>query len=377
MRRFLLFLSITGLLFACACTYGPADAPSEMAAAVVLDHDGAALEIVEYELDHDTPLDLSGQDAGVILDEPCDPIDEPDPMDAETYFGFSPWEFNEVVIEDIGTPCSPYCSDFQGAAAVGGDAHLYGFSLNDLDASPTDMGLYVGGDLTFTGALTHGGAEVAGEILLPGTSVDGSVVGGGDLDGSGTIGGDATLAGELIPQYALTVGGTVTEYEPFVETVDLHVLGVYFQTASSTVAAKARTLTATQVWGEIRIEAVQGMNVVEIDAQDLDDAWGIRISGPTDASLYIDVPDATATLDSLVWTYDGDLGPERTLLNYGAATDLQLSGGNHDVNILAPNAQVRFESGLVTGNLIAGELLGCGQVNLGGFEGDPWDDKKL
>jgi hypothetical protein len=42
-----------------------------------------------------------------------------------------------------------------------------------------------------------------------------------------------------------------------------------------------------------------------------------------------------------------------------------------------PRVEVRYASGLVTGNLIAGRLLGCGQVNLGGFEADPWDDKKL
>jgi choice-of-anchor A domain-containing protein len=373
MRRFLLLLQTFALLFACACTQGLTDVPAGVDAAVGFHHGAVTFEGIDYELAEDE-LDLSGHDAGVM---PDNVYEEPDPMDAETFFGFSPWEFNVVVLEDLGTSCSPYCSDFQGAAAVGGDVYLSGFSLNDLDAAPADMGLYAGGDVTFTGALSHGGMEVTGEILLPGTSVDGSVFGGGDMDGSGTVGGDVTLAGDLIPMYSLTVGGTLTEYEPFVSTLDLHVLGVYFQTASSTVAGKTPTLTATDAWGEIRIEAVQGMNVVEIDAQTLNDAWGIRIDGPADASLYIDVPDATASLDSLVWAYDGDLGPERTLLNYGAATDLQLSGGNHLVNILAPNAEVRFASGLVTGNLIAGRLLGCGQVNLGGFEGDPWDDKKL
>lgn len=395
MSRFPLLLLMGMVALSGACTYGDLDpdgstdspgggdgvAPGDDDA----DHDDAADAVVAPldgydDLGGDGGLPLTGEEQFLqadVEDPEEDPEEDPDPTDAENFFGFSPWEFGVVVIEDMGQPCAPYCSDFQGGAAVGGDVWVSGFSLNDLDAAPNDVALYAGGDVSFTGAVSHGGLEVAGDILLPGTSVAGSVTGGGDLDGSGTIGGDVTLAGTKIPGYPLTVGGTLTENAPFAPTVDLYVLGIYFRTVASVVSWKMPTLVATEQWGEIHVDAVQGMNVVEIDAQTLNDAWGIRITGPADASVYIDVLGTTASLDSLVWTYDGVLGPERTLLNYGAATELELSGGDHQVNILAPNALVRFPHGLVTGNLIAGELQGCGQVNLGGFEGDPWEDKTL
>ncbi len=389
MPRFSLLLLTCGTLLFIACTYddgGPeeggtvADPGADYAPfADDDDDDGAAMGAdATFDL-----LDGSGDGGGALFDghetdydEPVEPEDDPDPGGPEDFFGFRPWELNVVVIEDMGEPCNPYCSDFQGAAAVGGDAYVSGFSINDLDASPTDMALYVGGELAFTGAVTHGGVEVAGDFDLAGASVDGSVVGGGDLDGSGHIGGDLTLAGESLAGYSISVSGAVTEFEPFVATLDHHVLGVYFRAASSVIAGKTPTTTAVDNWGLLEIEVEPGMNIIEIDAQTLDDAWGVHISGPADASAYIDVPDSSVTLGSLVWSFSGGVSGARTVLNFDAATELNLSGGDHQANFLAPNALVNFPSGLVTGNLIAGELQGCGQVNLGGFEGDPWEDKK-
>ena len=297
------------------------------------------------------------------------------PADPSAFFGFDPWDLNVVVIEQMGLPDEPYCSDFQGAAAVGGDAYVAGFSLNDL-GGPTDVSLYAGGSVEFTGSVSNGGMEVAGDILLPGASVAGDVVGGGDLDGTGFIDGDVTLAGVDLAGYPLTISGTLTEGVPFTPTLDLLVLTTYFETVSSIIGNKAATVTASDSWGEIVIEVVSGANFVDLGAQELDDAWGVRVEGPADASLYINVADATATLDSLVWAYDGGVEAGQILLNYHAATDLDLSGGDHQVNIMAPGALVTFSAGLVSGNLVAGNLQGCGQVNLGGFEPDPWKDAK-
>lgn len=299
------------------------------------------------------------------------------PVDPETYFGFHPMALNVIVLGDMGSALDPYSSDFQGAAAVAGDVYTSSFSLNDLDLAPDGISLYAGGAVDFTGAVEHGGIDAAGDIVLDAASVAGDVVGGGDLDGSGLVTGDATVAGQFLPGLALTVQGTVNENAPYTPALDLPVLAVYMQTFSSVVESKAPTTTAIEQWGEIIVEASSGMNVVEIAAGDLDAAWGIRIDGPPDARVYINVPDATATLDSLVWTYTGGVTAHETLLNYGDATQLTLMGGNHEVNILAPHAATEFPIGLLTGNLVVASLIGGGQVNDGGFCCNPWDDKYL
>lgn len=299
------------------------------------------------------------------------------PVDPEVHFGFHPMALNVIVLGDMGTAADPYSSDFQGAAAVAGDVYTSSFSLNDLDLAPAGISLYAGGLVDFTGAVEHGGIDAAGDIVLDAASVDGDVVGGGDLDGSGLVTGDAAVAGQFLAGLPLTVLGTVTEGVPYAPALDLPVLAVYMQTFSSVVAAKAPTTTATEQWGELVIEAVSGMNVVEIAAADLDAAWGVRIDGPSDARVYIDVPDATASLDSLVWTYTGGVSAHEALLNYGSATQLTLMGGNHEINILAPFADAEFPVGLLTGNLVVASLIGGGQVNDGGFCCNPWDDKYL
>jgi choice-of-anchor A domain-containing protein len=321
-------------------------------------------------------VDMIGAEM-VPMDAPEIEIPDVGPVDPEDYFGFHPMELNVIVIGDLGEAKAPYCSDFQGAAAIGGDAHFGGFSLNALDASPTDVALWVGGELRFSGSVAYGDIETEGDMDLYGIWVGDNLWGGADLEGNGSIGGDATLAGLNDGGLDLTIAGTVTEGAAFTPTLDLYVLGAYMEAFSSVTASKVVTTTASESYGEITIDVVSGMNVVEIDAQDLDDAWGVTVDGPADASLYINVGNTTATLDSMVWNYTGGVAAENALLNYHAATDIELTGGNHAINILAPLAVVNFANGLVTGNLVALELYGCGQVNLGYFCCNPWDDKKV
>ena len=321
-------------------------------------------------------VDMIGAEM-VPADAPEIEIPDVGPVDPEDYFGFHPMELNVIVIGDVGEPKAPYCSDFQGAAAVGGDAHFGGFSLNALDSSPTDVALWVGGDLRFSGSVAYGDIETAGDMDLYGIWVGDDVFGGASLEGNGSIGGDVTVAGLNNGGLDLTVAGTISEGAAFTPTLDLYVLGAYMEAFSSVTSHKAATATVSESYGELRIDAVSGMNVVEIDGQDLDDAWGVTIDGPADASVYINVPDTTVAFDSLVWNYTGGVSGENALLNLYAATELDLSGGDHWINILAPLAVVNFSSGLVTGNLVALELYGCGQVNQGHFCCNPWDDKKV
>ena len=284
----------------------------------------------------------------------------------------NPWDLNVYSLGNIGTPSSKYSSDFQGVAGAGGSTYFAGFSLHDVaSAGPgTPFSLYAGGAVEITGAINNGGIEAAGDVSILGASVAGPVVGGGSLLGTGgTITGDVTLAGSNLAPPAVTILGSLAEGVPYASTLDLDATSDYFLDVSTYVGDLAPTTTAIDQWGELQITVESGINVVEFASGQLDAAWGVRISGPSDATVLMNVQGASVAFDSLVWNYIGGVSSARALLNLEEAQTFSLSGGNHMVNILAPEADTHFAHGVTTGNLIVGSLTGGGQANAGRFEG--------
>ncbi len=292
--------------------------------------------------------------------------DDPDAIDLP----LDPWSLNVVLRGDLGSEADPYQSDFEGAAAVLGDVWVASFSLNDVCEDMVPYSLFAGGEVQITGAINNGGIEAAGDIALVGASVAGSVFGGGDLlEGSGTIEGDLVLAGEDHAGLSITVEGGIAEHCPYTPVLDLEALEGWFVQASASVAALEPTCTASERWGELSIEIQEGVNVVELEPEDLEDAWGVTIRGPAEAELYINLSGTQLALDGMVWTYLDGVQAETVLLNLPEVNDLDIIQGDHHVNMLAPHAEVEFPSGLVSGNLVAASLQGGGQVNCGHFRG--------
>ncbi len=283
----------------------------------------------------------------------------------------NPWTFNVYSLGDIGTTANPYGSDYQGAAGAAGNAYFNGFSLNDLnyDVIP-GYSLHTGGHVGIGGSINNGGIDAGGNVSINGASVFGNVVAGGNLLGTGgTIHGNTTLAGNKLVGGSVTVTGSLTEGASYSPLVDFASLNSFFTTFHNQVSAMADTTAINNSFGELQITATSGINVVSLTSAQLDSAWGVTITGPSDAQVYINVTDANAGFDSLVWSYAGGITSNDALLNFVDAVTLALSGGNHLVNILAPDTDVTFNYGLVTGNLIAGNLYGGGQVNHGFFDG--------
>lgn len=282
----------------------------------------------------------------------------------------NPFDFNVYSLGNIGSSGSPYGSDYQGTAGAAGSAYFSGFSLNDLNVTQVVPGysLITGGDVTIQGSINNGGVQAGGSVYVNNASIFGNVVAGGDLNGvGGTVHGNATLGGVDNTTLAVTVTGTVTQNTSFVGSLDFAGINQYLTDFSSGINTQSDTTTYTNNFGELIINAASGDNYITIDGSTLNNAWGVTINGAADSVLYINVDGTNVNLDSTNWVYNGGIASGDVLLNFGDATALNLSGGN-TVNILAPLADVNFSYGLVTGNLIAGNLSGSGQVNLGGFE---------
>jgi len=305
-----------------------------------------------------------------------DPADEPgdEPPEDDDCLDELAWQLNVVSNRGVGSEQTPYSSDFQGAAATLGGFYVRGFSLNALNTTNLPFALYAGGDVSVdSGSIEFGGIEAAGDVFVDGGSIAGDIVSGGHLDGGfGTVQGDAVLAGADHSQ--LSILGERLEGVGVVSSIDLQALVAYFDALSVEHALADPNVEATEQWGELLIELEPGDNVVELDGASLGQVWGLTIDGPEGASVVLNVADAEVAFDSLVWTYTGGASAERTLLNLHSAEVLELSGGDHQVSILAPHADTIFPAGLVTGTLVVGSLEGGGQVNHGPYDGGDCED---
>jgi len=283
-----------------------------------------------------------------------------------------PFDFNVYALHDIGTPTQGYGSDFQGRAGAGGSAYFTGFSLHDDPAAgpSSPYSLYVGGDVYLSGQINNGGIEAGANVYINHAGVNGTIRAGGNLGGlGGSVAGDAYLGGQFTGGPSVTVAGTVASLTAFAPSFDLAGTSQYFLSLSQSAGALASNRSVVTQYGQLQIDLLPGLNTVSLTSAQLDQAWGVRISGPADATLVVNVPDTAVRFDSLQWDYVGGMSASRALLNMPNALTLQLSGGNHSVNFLAPYADTTFSSGLVTDNLIAGSLQGGGQVNWGQFTG--------
>lgn len=283
------------------------------------------------------------------------------------------WDFNVFSRSTIGSAGSGYGSDFQGSAGSVGSAWFNGFSLKDVpSASPSlSRAYYGGGSFTLSGAVTNHGIEVAGNVAMNGATIYGPVFAGGNLSGTGgTLYGPVSLGGTKTVGPVVTVLGGLTENSAYAPTINVFDVADQFLTVSNYAAGLASNASVTNQWGQLLVNATSDLTVVDIPAADLASAWGVKVSGA--GTVVINLLGSSVAFGSKTWTYEGGASSATTLLNLNQATTFDLSGGNHAVNILAPNAATHYSSGVVTGNLIVGSLTGSGQVNWnpgGGFTG--------
>lgn len=282
----------------------------------------------------------------------------------------NPFDFNVYSLSNIGTSSSGYGSDYQGIAGAAGSAYFSGFSLNDLAQIGVVPGfsLVTGADASISGSINNGGINAGGSVYVNGASIFGNVVAGGNLNGSGgTVNGNATLGGVDNTSLTVTVTGTVTQNTSYVGSLNYAGINQYLTDFSTSIGSQTDTTSYNNInSGDLIINLTSGDNYVTIDGATLNSAYAVTITGASDSVLYINVDGVIVNMDSTNWAYNGGVTADNVLLNFDEADTLSLSGGN-TVNILAPLADVNFSSGLVTGNLIVGNLTGGGQVNLGGF----------
>lgn len=285
------------------------------------------------------------------------PIDNP--------FGY----FNVYSLGDINYSGS----DFQGTTGAAKNVTTSNFTFYNLESN--GYFLHAGEAVSITNGNHSGSVESGGDLTLNNMAIQGNVYSGGNISGNGgSIYGNVYATGSYsLPVSTIKAPGTGAYtgqlYNP---VVDLDAVSNYFRDFSDMVAGFGDTDPSriTNNYGAWTIEALSGVNVFSIDAADLFNAHTFNVIGAADATVYINVRGSGAqSLNSTTWIYQ-DVSASDVLLNYTDAESLSMNSSNW-VNILAPDTDVVFSSGVLTGNLIAGNLSGNGQVNLGHFDEAP------
>jgi len=330
------------------------------------------------------------------------PAPVPDP------YGY--WDFfNVYSLGNIGASNYFYTSDFQGVAGAAGDAYFEDFALN-VAGGLQPFAISTGGDVYLRhGSFLDGGLEAGGDAHLDYFFVQGDVRTGGSvfagaldptdpLDGGTVLGsvysqgggymnafyvsGDVVVNASGTMTFGTTSGGHVNgwvdgvvdlssawTYSPMVDHG--HVSRYFLDTCDTIGAMADQGATVDVMYGLdgralITIDAVSGVNVVNLSAADWLAAWGVHVKGPQGAIVYVNVQGLVSGSfrDVVWWTSNGALLQD-VVVNFPDATSI-LFDGYHGVSMLMPHADVEFADGLLVGTFVAGDLLGGGQVNLPG-----------
>lgn len=212
-------------------------------------------------------------------------------------------------------------SEYEGSVVVGGVATLTGAVVGSL-LPPGGISLVVGGDLHATGGLVNGTTMAAGATYLEG--------------------GWTTTA--------LAPPGTPLPLDFVAEAIRLGEL-------SSLIAAQPTLGSGSQTAATLTLTAGgAGIHVFDIDQATLASISTLRIVGPPEATVLINMSGVAASLSYKGMSLSGGISEQRVLLNFHTATTLQMAGMGLLGSVLAPHADVAATSGVVFGDLIAGKF---------------------
>ena len=224
-----------------------------------------------------------------------------------------------------------FTSDAEGRVAVGDHATLTSYGIGDKlpNSDGTRDDLIVGGDLDYTygqvfnGNVVHGGAGNLNSVGIPNGEER------QEADVVDFAGAQADLAGK-----------------------------------SALWGAEAPNGTTKFKYGNLNLRGTNAqLDIFTITPVQLTHARSINLIVPTNATVLINVPGSSASVQNLGFNLRGS-DSAHILWNFFEATDLNVSGVGLPGSVLAPAAALAFNNGQISGTVIADSMSGNGQFNL-------------
>jgi len=263
------------------------------------------------------------------------PTPTPTPAPVIACGSANPWQqYNLLVFQDF----TQSGTDTEGRMAIGGNATLSSYSVGAvLTSDSSRYDLIVGGNLSFIsgsvghGSIAYGNSAILQYLGLFGTSVQASPLNFSQLQ-TGAVAQSAAMA-------ALTTNGT----------------------------------TLVQDWGGPAAQITltgndSSRNVFTVTSTDISRANAFTINAPASSTVIINITGTSAQMKNFGFSING-IARERVIFNFASASSLHLEGIGVQGTILAPAADISFQSGQSNGNLIGKSLTGNGQINYAPFLG--------
>ena len=242
-------------------------------------------------------------------------------------------------------------SDSKGRFAAGGNIDIEFYGIGG-EADPIDFTIIGGGDVDFySGTVSNGGIFAAGDVYLDHHTIYGDVIANGSINigpGGGTIYGD-------------TASGAGVE-----SPIDFGNAYSYLSSTSDTLNnMSVNGTTAVEYVTNITFTGSEDVNVFSLAGSDLNNANVITFNMGEDDVAIINVSGDSDHFTSLgiIGTYQ----QSNVLWNFYEATSLTLNTTVQG-SILAPDADVTFNTGNLYGTLVAESLTGTGE-----FHQDPFN----
>lgn len=228
------------------------------------------------------------------------------------------------------------------------------FTLGNYSQVSTDVEgrLAVGGNASFTGGFGVGSKLSAGSgnVLVTGGNL---TLNNGQVNNGNTIyGGTANVSGVGFPN------GTLSQGNP----IDFNAAGTYLKDLSSNLAGLTPTgSTTVQSWGGINLLGNNSsLNIFNLSGTDLSKTNYFELNAANSSTVVVNVSGKDVSMKNFGFNLI-NTSRQKVLYNFYEATSLDISGIGIEGSILAPLANVNFNSGQINGNLIAGSLVGTGE----------------
>lgn len=264
---------------------------------------------------------------------------------ADTLLGVAA-DYNVFVFGDMNVG-----SDTQGRVAVGGNfSTTSGYSIGLLSTA-TQYSLVTGGNVDFgPGTIFNGGIHSGGNVNLHNYSVQGDVVAKGTIERAGG-----------------TVAGTVQAGSSLAGPVDFTAAEIYLKGLSYDLShGTVNGITTVTAWDAITLSGTNAVNLFSLSGTDLANASSLKFDFASDEIGIVNVSGTSCDFSGFGF-FGGGLA-ENILFNFYEAENLTIGSIGVRGSILAPYADIAFNSGVVHGSVIAESIIGGGQFNQNLFD---------
>jgi len=248
---------------------------------------------------------------------------------------------------------------------VAGDYNL--FTLGDLTAtSDAEGSIASGGNVTFTSYSV--GSKIGADAKLV---VDGNLT----WLGSGTVGNPSAPNGSIyvggthaLSKWSVNYGQLYTVQDQ----VDFDAAAEYLNQASTSWSQLQANGTAVNQWTTLTLTGTDAaLNVFTLDSSDLrrNAMSSINIVAPAGSTVLVNVSGEDVSMMNFGMTLSG-VTESNVLFNFYDATTFTLSGCGFTGSILAPHADMAFNSGNINGTLINKTHRGGGEMHHHLFTGE-------